>query len=399
MYADFLTVLSIGLLLLAWGMFLAGGRSYGAMPFLPFVLGVIVGLAASQSDPSPELLSVNIGAAIGAALISIVTISSRAYLGRLARTMPDRSGRWRIASIPGVGKHPQSVVLSEDGQTAYVLSSTDGTLAVVDLSGHEVLGTVRVGRRAMHVLPLPSGGRALVSLARPFRDRLLIVDTAGGQVIGTITGVPGPRGMAASPDGRSVYVTSAGDSRLWRLDALTFEVTGSAAVGRRPVSVLTSRDGARLYVANLWSNSITVLDAATLTATATIRVATAPTGVGPRSLALNTGGNRLYAACGDGVVNIVDTSTCALTAHLRPAASDGSVAASRRHDEVWYLTDPGAGRLIVLAGDKVVGNVLFGLDMPFQVAVGPDDLLYAARQEGTLDIISIPPRAAENQLA
>ncbi|OLE22042.1 MAG: hypothetical protein AUG44_25830 [Actinobacteria bacterium 13_1_20CM_3_71_11] len=344
---------------------------------LPLLSGVASAGLAYQLGSGPVVVTLDAVA---------VVLGAGAYLWalrlRTRRQRPDPMPVTRrvIASITGVGDNPQSVALSPDGRSAYVGANDSGTLAVVDLDIREVRALVPVGRGAADLLVLPGGERVLVAIVKLLGGRLVIVDPAAGQVTGTVAEVRQPRGMAASPDGRSVYVTSMADHKLWRLDARTLEVTGSATVGKRPVSVAASPDGAKLYVANFWSDSVSVLDAATLETTATF-----PTR-GPGNLALDGRGERLYVTGVDGTLGTFDTATGQPAGAPAKGDSEGGLAVA---NGFCYVADPWAGMVRVYEADRLYwrDELVLGGRAPIALAVGPDGLLYVAGQAGRLDVV------------
>jgi YVTN family beta-propeller protein len=287
----------------------------------------------------------------------------------------------RVASIPGVGRNPQSVVLSADGCTAYVPAR--GTLAVVDVQDRTVRTLIRVGRGAVDALALPDGQRVLVSVLRR-GGSLAIVDTVAGRTAGAVAGIRTPRRMALSPDNVHVYVPSMSGNRLWRLDARSLEITGGCQIARRPVDVAASRDGRRLYVAAFWSNAVYVLDAHELGVLHRI-----PVNASPSRLALSEDGTLLYVACMEGVLVVVNTIDVAIVGRAQPTSYEGGVAVSRDRSTLYYLVDPVKGHLKILRPPvEVRDTVNIESNSPIDLAVRPDGLVCVACQDGTLGLIN-----------
>ncbi len=88
-----------------------------------------------------------------------------------------------------------------------------------------------------------------------------------------------PMGLAISPDGRRLYVSTGRGRQVAVLDTATRNVVGSVTVGQRPWGIVLSPDGTRLYTANGPSNDVTAVDTRTLAAVATIPTGKSPWGV------------------------------------------------------------------------------------------------------------------------
>lgn len=123
---------------------------------------------------------------------------------------------------------------------------------------------------------------------------------------------------AATPDalaGQFAYVADADGDRVVVVDLASPSVTGSIAVGRRPIDLLLDPSTARLYVANNYDGSISVVD----TADHSI-VATVPGLTDVRGLAMNASGTRLFVAAYDFVQEIDTTTNRPVGARLPVAA-------------------------------------------------------------------------------
>ena len=88
--------------------------------------------------------------------------------------------------------------------------------------------------------------------------------------------VPDPRGLAVSPDGRTVYVTSGSGDTICKLDVAGRRVLARAPTGRAPVGLVLSPDGRTLYCCNQLSDDVLVYDAARLARTARLRAVREP---------------------------------------------------------------------------------------------------------------------------
>jgi len=91
------------------------------------------------------------------------------------------------------------------------------------------------------------------------------IDPESDEVVDTIR-IPGdgakPMGLAITPDGKQLLVTTGRGGSLVFVDVARDSVLGTVAVGTRPWGVATSADGTKAYTANGPSNDVAVVDIA-----------------------------------------------------------------------------------------------------------------------------------------
>ena len=113
-----------------------------------------------------------------------------------------------------------------------------------------------------------------------------------------------------SPDGRTVFVSVWGASRVALFEPLTLRPLGEIVVGEHPNAMVLSRDGARLFVACANTNAVWAVDLASRKAVEQVGVALrpdAPPGSTPNALALSPdGGTLLVANADNNTVAVVD---------------------------------------------------------------------------------------------
>lgn len=133
--------------------------------------------------------------------------------------------RREVARVP-MGRYPRGVAISPDSSTAYVAIMGGSDIAVIDID-------------------------AAVELADP-------ADPAGTQAAVTrLEGVGGgPRHLNLSPDGALLYVTLNRDGEVAKVDTATGEVLGTVRTGSQPRSAALSPDGTALFVVNYESDTV-----------------------------------------------------------------------------------------------------------------------------------------------
>src|SRR3989454_5197459 len=99
-----------------------------------------------------------------------------------------------------------------------------------------------------------------------------VIDTASDRVVATIKTGGKPRGIAASPDGRRLYVSDQPNGSLVVVDLAAREISEQIPVGKSPEGVTISRDGALIAVAVEENNNVALIPAAGPRELASVRV-------------------------------------------------------------------------------------------------------------------------------
>jgi YVTN family beta-propeller protein len=106
-----------------------------------------------------------------------------------------------------------------------------------------------------------------------------IVRAAAGAGTGEHPDYASPLELLLSPDGARLYVLCQQSEEVRVLDAASYAVIGSVAVGRVPRGMALSPRGDRLFVTNSWDDTLSVIDTRALTVAATWSVGAEPSGV------------------------------------------------------------------------------------------------------------------------
>ena len=241
---------------------------------------------------------------------------------------------------------PAALAVSPDGRKFYVGDRVNGTVSVVRSSTRTLLNSVASGGLPRSMVASPNGKRLYVAVTGV---GVLVLDAASAvQLEAPITvaindqGRDNPQGLAISPDGRLLLVSSGTASgsvsvlrlsdrsllaslppvaafeaplgvafsadgqlafvavaklnnsagRLQVFDPLTGNPLASAAVGILPTGVAASPDGALVFITNQSDDTVSVYDTTTgIVAAPPVAVGTAPTGI-----ALSPDGAQVYVA-------------------------------------------------------------------------------------------------------
>lgn len=194
---------------------------------------------------------------------------------------------FRVVDRIAVAAQPLDLALSTDGRTLYVSNSGASLLTAIDVGSRTVVGRIPVGLLAVG----PYGVAAA-------RDRIYVTDLnanaviaiADGAVVARIPVAAGPRSLAASADGREVYVTSFLTDTLTVIDAATDRVSAAIPL---PVgatfAVAVHPKTAQVWATGQDDGALVVVDVAARRVVDRVAV-----GDDPRGLSFSPAGDRLY---------------------------------------------------------------------------------------------------------
>ena len=239
----------------------------------------------------------------------------------------DHRARYR----DGVGanarfNNPEGMAISPDGKTLYIADSRNNMIRKIDLA------TKTVSTIAGHSFP------------------------SSGDGVGKEAGFETPRGLAISPDGKTLYVADSGNNAIRKIDLATNTVTTLAGAGKlmsgsadgvgvqatfhEPRSLAISGDGQVLYIADTRNNLIRKMVLATNSVSTLAGHPGFPgtlNGPGPDAyfyhpVSVTIDGNKLYVADGANAdIRMVDLST-GVVSTVAGATLNGGVPIAGRED-------------------------------------------------------------------
>ena len=213
-------------------------------------------------------------------------------------TVIDARARRKLTTIdlqgnnpPGI--NPHGLALTPDGRQLWVPVSLGGGIDVVDTRTDGIVATIFTaanggtphavtfspdGRTAYltdagapAVPPSPASPGVPASPGSPaIPSKLVVIDTATRTIRARITIGTGSAMVAASRDGRRVYVTGQGGSVLTVVDARTLHIVARVPVGGAPHGLTFTPDSRLLYIATNNGYGVTVVDTRTLRVVATV---------------------------------------------------------------------------------------------------------------------------------
>ena len=197
-----------------------------------------------------------------------------------------------------------------------------------------------------------------------------------------------PYTTVVSPDGRTVFVSLWGGSRVLMFSADTLAPIGEIPVGPHPNAMVFSKDGTRLFVACANTNAVYVIDVPARAAREQISVALypgAPVGSTPNALALSPDGETLLVANSD-------NNTVAVVDIEKPGSSEveGWVPVGWYPTSVMFSRD--GSKFFVLNGKGTTSEQ--NVRGPQPGAVAEAGRYTGNMFQGTIGIVPTPDRAA-----
>lgn len=125
---------------------------------------------------------------------------------------------------------PEHVVLSADGATLYVANVDDGNVTAISLAKGEAVETYRIGGM-LHGIELSDDGRTLFVSGREINE-LVAIDLGSGQSRSVILD-PAPYHIMAIRGTGKLYVSSAGEPKIWTVGQDDLRILGEIAIGGR----------------------------------------------------------------------------------------------------------------------------------------------------------------------
>ncbi|RBY82472.1 cell surface protein [Geodermatophilus sp. TF02-6] len=249
--------------------------------------------------------------------------------------------------------------------------------------------TIPVGPTPGYVAASPDGRRLYVT--NRGAGVITVVDTATDQVTAAIPVEAGPpQYLTFSPDGTRAYVSVWDDARtvaaVCVLDTGTDAIVATVPVRSRPYVSAVTPDGSRLYVPNHDSGTVSVIDTATDTLVADVSVPP-----NPHWVELTPDGSRAYVADHESdVVSVIDTATATVVGEIPVGTSPHSVAVHRTRPLVANVNyDADSVTVIDTDTDEVVATVAVG-EEPQDVTWSADGRFAYVTNVGdsTLSVIS-----------
>ena len=224
----------------------------------------------------------------------------------------------RPASVQQVEQKVSQLV---PGPRLYVTNEASGDLSVIDARTYDVIATVPLGKRPRGIHASPDGKSIYVALSgSPIAgpdvdestlpppdksaDGVGVFDVAQMKLTRVMKAGSDPENFDVSKDGSQLYISNEDEEAVSVVDIASGMVVKSAKVGAQPEGVKVTPDGQSVWVTSEETGTISVLDPVDGKILRTFKV-----GHRPRSVAFMPDGKKAYVnAENDGTVVLVDSS-------------------------------------------------------------------------------------------
>lgn len=204
--------------------------------------------------------------------------------------------------------------------------------------------------------------KAYVANART--NDVAVIDTCTNTVIMKIPVGHSPGGIAVSPKGDQVFVTSQDDNNVSVISTASNTVTGAIPVGLSPFRVGFSPDGAYAWVTNQTSNTVSVIHTA-----AKAVIATVPVGIKPAGVEVSPDGKQAYVTnLYSGTVSVIDATSYSLVNSVSLGVGPAAVAFN---GPVAYIPNQWSNTLSVVQSGVVTATLATG-HHPHSAVISPD---------------------------
>jgi len=274
-----------------------------------------------------------------------------------------------------------------DSYRVYVTNERSGNVTVIDGATHKVTGTIAVGKRPRGIHASPDGKTVYVALS------------------GTPIGGPPELDANGNPvfnrdqdDDDDVTSDKSADG-IGLVDVATGKLTKKISVGSDPEEFDIGRDGTRLFVSNEDVKTASAVNIASGKVEHIVALSQEPEGV-----ALSPDGKSLWVTCETGGdVFVIDTATFKVAGQVKVGARPRSVA-FLQNGKLAVVPSESAGKLYVIdtAQIKIVKTVALPKgSRPMRVRISSDgSKLYASTgRGGTVAVLDATNFALLNNIA
>lgn len=299
----------------------------------------------------------------------------------------------------------------------FVTNESSGDLSVIDSTTKDVTSTVHIGKRPRGIHASPDGKTIYVALSgSPIagpgvdestlpppdksQDGIGVFDVEQNKVVRVIKSGSDPEEFDVSKDGKFLYVSNEDAAGVSILDIAAGQVVKTLRTGEEPEGVRLSPDGKLVFVTSEAEGTVSAVDTQAQTLAKTFKV-----GRRPRSIAFMPNGQRAYiSAENDGNVVAVDVAKFEVTDTIE-LGKPGVIKPMKvilSADGATLFVSTGRGHQVFFvntADNKIVGSLEVG-PRPWGLALSPDGktLFTANGSSNDISVVDVAGRSVTKKI-
>jgi YVTN family beta-propeller protein len=214
--------------------------------------------------------------------------------------------------------------------------------------------------------------------------RVVVVDLTKNAVAGEVTDTPGVHGFVAVPEFQRGFSSNGKEAKVSVVDLETLHTISKIDSGEGPDALVYEAQRHEVYVFNHKGNSVTVIDAKGSNVVATI-----PLGGSPEFAAADSEGGRVYCNVEDkSEVVVIDAAKHEVIAHwpLAPGEGPTGIAVDAKHHRLFAACHNKMLAMLDTDSGKVLGTVPIGGGVDGCAFDAATQLVFASCGEGTTTI-------------
>jgi YVTN family beta-propeller protein len=286
--------------------------------------------------------------------------------------------------------------IAQSGYRVYITNERSGDLSIINPATQEVVATVPLGKRPRGIHASPDGKTIYVALSgSPIAppgvdesklpppdkkaDAIGVFDVRQNKLVRLIPAGSDPEEFDLNKDGTLLYCSNEDVGLASIVEIATGNVVASIPVGPEPEGVTTSPDGKLVFVTSEQGGTVAVIDTE---ARKTIK--TIPVGNRPRHVVFFPDGSKAYVTReNDGVISLIDVvrHQPVQTIELGPPGDIKPMSVILSADATKAYVSAGRGKRVFIV-DTNTNTVTTSFEVgerPWGLALSPDErLLYTA---------------------
>jgi YVTN family beta-propeller protein len=284
-----------------------------------------------------------------------------------------------------VGKYPEHITPSWDGQLLYVNNMLGQTLTEIDPTTGSPNGVTLKVPNPYNLYFNVSGSRQIIvedmTNGAPTDPNGLVFYDRSWKKVGFV-GIPwaGANHLDFSADGRTLLLSCEFSGRVVAVNVAAMSIETSLFVGGSPTDVRLSPDGRVFFVANQSRNDIDVIDAATLRYLSFIQV-----GAGAHGLAISRDTTKLFVTNRHaGSLSVIDIASRKVVATWSIGGTPDMITQSPNGSQLW-ISNRYSGSITVVNSKTgaVIATIATGMN-PHGLTYWPQPGRYSLGHNGNM---------------